>query len=763
MVSTDTLLPNNQTNLQPESFFEQLTFWGFCALIFFAPFFKGLFFASSQRVALIILTILFLFTSIISYQRKEISFFSNPLDYAVLALPVAYLASTFSAINFAFALDEVVENIFFFLVFWTALRVISTPKHIEMTFIVLYLGGICTALVGLFAAADWLAIKSAYITQDGGTIASVFQYKNTMASFLTVVIFISYYLMFFRKDNLNKYLLGSGSYLLLIVLFSTQSHGGYLIFGAFFMFLCLLYPANKRFALILTTLILALLGFLASKMFLINVLNKNIWQGWLWVLAGLGLACLYLWLFNKYQAKAPNIPLKPLLGALLVLLLGGLVVLYLTGIIDLLLGKLHMFGAMERFTMYQDSLKMVQERPFLGWGGGAWSEASSAFQSYPYIARQMHSYFLQVTIEAGLLGLFVVLGIWVLFLKLAYQVFQTSRANQRLQSLVATIICSVLAIMTHSIIDFNLSLAALTMVLFTLVACLVRLELNFGRSRPKQGSRTYSGYTLAVSLLAAVGIMTGSLLLISSDNLLRAAVEAVNARQGQQAISLTEKAILMNPLQDKNYGLAAQLYSAYQKPDTAIQYAQRAAQLASYNPNRYLELANVYLAAGQTENAAAAARKVIQLAPLKVAYYEQYSDTLNKIALKEFQAGRSAQAAKYLNNTLAIPQSMAEVLQTVEPAKKKLWIYVPPLEVTDTLKLNLAIADLLLGNTSKASKALQELAQNQELKQEVLLWQAVLAQKQGNQQEAQAILRTAAEEKLEIQKKYEEITAHLHL
>ncbi|ABO51640.1 O-antigen polymerase [Desulforamulus reducens MI-1] len=752
---TRTPLLGNEVILETESLFDRLTYWGLCCLLFIGPFFNGLFFPDNQRVALLAAAILFLFASIISFQRKNVRFFSNPLDYLVLALPVVYIIASFSAVNYALAIDEVFENILYFFVFWTAVRVIRTSKHIEKIFAVLFFNGVCVALAGLFVASGWLDIKDAYSLRDGGTIASVFQYKNTLASFLTAIIFIGFYLTEEYKNKLTNYFFSSSTYLLLLVFFSTQSHGGYIIFGIFSSLLWLLYPDNKRFILILSNILLALFAFLGSKMFLLSIMNKNVFQAWLWVMTGIIITSLYQWIINKYKSKAPHISLKQILIFLLGMLLGGTFALYHTGIFDILLEKIHMFGAMERFTTYEDSFKMIQERPFIGWGGGGWAEAYTIFQSYAYNVRVMHSYFLQATIEAGLLGLLIIIAIWGMFIKLAYRVFKFSRTEEKLMA--ATLICAILAILSHSVIDFNLSLAALTMILFTLVGCMVRLDQNFSQESPKEKGKLYSGYTLVASIIVTLVIFTGSLIMISSDNLYDAAIKALNARQGQEAIALTEKAITMNPMEAKTYGLAAQLYSAFKMPKQAVENADKAIELAPYNPDRYLEAAVIYVRAGETEKAVTTAERAIQLAPLKVKYYEQYSDTLINVALRELQNKQPKTVANYTKETIAIPDKITAVLKKISPEKKKLWIYAQPLAVTDKIKLNIGIANLIQGNLVQAAQNINEASQNPQINKDSLVWQALIAQKQGDISKAENLLKSAEKENPNIKKQYNQL------
>lgn len=747
--------------------FEKAAFYGLCGLLFLSPFFRGLFFAQDQRVAVIFATIIFWLAALVQFQKKDkkFSFNFNLMDCLVLCLPVAYILSTFNAANYSLAIDEVIENLLYFLVFWSAVRLVTSTDRIEKVFTVIYLSAIGVSLAGLLTASGIIEIKDGFLTSDGGTIASTFQYKNSLASFLTAAIFIGSFLWVEKQSRLPKILLLAGNFLLMTVFFSTQSHGGYIVFAIYMVALWVLAPAQRRFPLIASHLILTTSGFAGSRIFLHYIADKSIASAWACILLGVCVLALGQWLLLKYvnREKEITISLKQLLTLLAAagLLLAAVVGYY--GVFQLLLEKLHMHGAMERLTMYQDGIKMILEKPFLGWGGGGWSEAYSLYQGYGYTARQTHSYFLQLAVETGLTGLFIALAIWVVFLSKAFAIYKTALQNEQRQSMAAALICSTLAIISHAVFDFDLSLAALTITMFTLMACLLSLDNhsnNQAVSKPGKGIHISPGYGLAASTIGTVVILIASLLLISSNNLTTAAVEAIRLGDGSKAIDLTEKAIAMNPLVSENYGIASQLYFALKEPEKAVSYAEKAVDMARYNPDRHLELSRVYLMAGQTEKAVAAAKKAVQLAPLKAVYYQGLSEVLISSAINALKEKNNQTAAKYFKQVSAIPQEMDEVLHSVAPDKKKLWLDIgaEPLAATDKMKLNLGIARLCTGDPEQAGMYINEAAKNPELQKETLVWQALLARRQGDETKVQALLQGTEKDNPQIKEQFDKLS-----
>lgn len=741
---------------------EKFSFWLIAILLFLAPFFKGLFFPGEQRGALLLAAIIFWLTALGGFLKKDKKFFVSSLEYLALALPLAYVLTTFTAANYALSIDELLENLLYFAVFWSVIRLIDSVEEIENIFAVIFSSAVLVSLAGLLTASGWLDIKDGFLTSDGGTIASTFQYKNSLASFLIAAVFIGNYLGNKVTTKFVRYAIGLANFILLLVLFSTQSHGGYIIYAIFSVVLWFLSPVNKRFRTITNIVILSLLAFVASKMFLQNIAAQAIGQAWLWVALGSAISLLVVVLLDKLKnnGKEPVISFKHLLVAMTVGLIIMLALMSTMGIFQMLYEKLHMFGAMERITMYQDSMKMIQEKPILGWGGGGWSEAYQIYQGYGYNVRQTHSYFIQLAIETGLIGLGIVISFWLVFLNKAYKVYKASINNTEISFVVATLLCAVLAIISHAIFDFDLSLAALTITMYTLLGCIVAINItvNVASNNKEKNSHGW-GLNFSLVTLVTTIVLVGTLLVTTSSNLSDSAVKAVEVRDMQSAIQKLDQAIAMNSLQSDSYALAAQLQIALGNPKQAAEYADKTVALARYNPEKYEIAAPIYLRLGESEKAIDMAQKSIQLAPLKTNSYESYANILTSAAINELRTENNQQAKKYIMQTITIPSAIEKALTSVEPSKKKLWegIGAQPLVVTDKIKLQLGIAYLLQNSTNESNKYLMEAAQNKQLQKDTLIWQALLAQKQGNNQRVDEILNSAEKENPNIKKQFEEL------
>ncbi len=740
---------------------EQGVFWGFCCLLAFSPFFRGLFFAQEQRVALVFAAILFGVVNYLYGKRYGYKFFSNILDYLVLGLPLVYMASTFFAANYALALDEVLKNLLYFLVFFMALRLVQSAGHVGKIFIVIFLTAIAVSMAGLLTATGLIVnIKDGFLQSDGGTIASTFQYKNSLASYLAASIFMGLYLWTTRKKQLVKVALAAGIFVIFVVFFSTQSQGGYLVFGICSLIFWTLAPDSKKLSLITGTLLFSITALLVSKNFLLNVLGKSMGIAWLWFFAGIVVVIAGQWAVLKYINIKKNIELttRKLIIAIIIIGVLGIALFISTGATHTIIEKLHMHGAMERITMYQDSLKMILEKPVLGWGGGGWSEAYSKFQAYSYTARQTHSYFLQLAIETGLIGLFIAISIWLVIIKRAYIAFKKTMDNNDSRIMTATLICSVLTIISHAVFDFDLSLSALTITLFALGACLVAVSYGFNIAQVGGSEKTVSNSGLkliAVTTIISIIICCISFSMISSEQSTNSAKVAIQQKNYQAALDDINSAISQNPVVPSNYIMAGQLQAAMGKRSLAVESAEKAVIYARYNPDMYLELSIAYIQAGQSDKALTAAKKAVELAPLRIKYYELLSNQLVNHMIEGMKNRKVEAARSDINQILTLPDEIDKVLSGIQPDKKALWITDSPLVVTDRIKLSMGIANYFDGNFNDANKLINDAARNPQIQNEAVVWQALAAYRLGDNARAQVLLQQGAKTIPDIQKRYD--------
>lgn len=117
---------------------------------------------------------------------------------------------------------------------------------------------------------------------------------------------------------------------------------------------------------------------------------------------------------------------------------------------------MNMDTGMARLLMYRDAWQLWKGSPWFGYGGGAWRSMVYHVQSSAYVGKEVHSGNLDLLLNIGVIGLFVVL---LGFSLLIYSMWK--RCSYLLPA------CS--AVLLHSIIDFDLRYTIVWLGLFLLI------------------------------------------------------------------------------------------------------------------------------------------------------------------------------------------------------------------------------------------------------------------------------------------------------
>lgn len=117
----------------------------------------------------------------------------------------------------------------------------------------------------------------------------------------------------------------------------------------------------------------------------------------------------------------------------------------------------------ERGTFYKDALKIVKKNLLFGLGANSWRYEYSKVQSYEYSAAEIHSYPLQVMMDYGIVAVVVLLAIIVFIVR--DTMICTDKEGFGL-------IVSILLLLAHSFVDFDMSFFFIMLVFFCLLGIL---------------------------------------------------------------------------------------------------------------------------------------------------------------------------------------------------------------------------------------------------------------------------------------------------
>lgn len=799
----------------PRPWSYQLAFWGMVLLLFLPPFYRGLFFATEQQKALILAVVIFWFVCLWKYTRRDYTFLAHPLDYFILALPVIYIIAAFNAVNYGLAVDEVVKNVLYFLTYWAVIQLITEEIDISRFLHVIYLAALGVALAGLATATGIVNIKDGFL---GGRIYSSFQYPNALASYLAAAGFLG--LFFWQKNGqlslgptitdkallkilpewLLKlkpygYLYAAANFFLLAVLFGTKSRGGLLVTGVVFILYLIGLTWQKRLPALVHVLITGALGLLAVDKFISAATAKQMEMAWLWIFIGLVTALVIQAAYNflltrkiiswEGERRQTNRILMGVIAAALVT--GGVIIAVNPAFLPHFLSFEYLRNAFERFYFVTDALAMLKERPILGWGGGGWEEAYRSFQRYLYNSNEVHSYYFQVAVETGILGLLAVIGLWVTFLWTGWRATRSATPGSHRQTLIWTMLAAAVAIGAHALIDFDLSLSALTLSLYTLFACTraayglpetvkshqespahyqgvkknkaVKATTQTGGKKQKKKSKKKnlpaanqppkilpppSPAWLAVLSVITLLLFFLGITLASANSYVLTAQDALGKQNVTQGLTYLKKAAAYNPFSADYHNHLMRLYLSMGRSEQAIAEARQATARSRYSAAQKADLSSAYLSANKYDEAIKYAQAALNAAPYQIVWYENLANVCATAGRGELIAGNKKAASRYLRQAVQVPELIQIRVKALNDYERKMWRDGPMLAPTPRVNLSAGQAKYFLGNWQKAEQDLQAATADEQLKGEAFFWLALVKEKQGKGQEAKALVEKAA-------------------
>lgn len=766
----------------PRDWLHQVAFRGLALLLFFPPYFRGLFFAPEQEKALIFAALVFWVTFLWRRLQGDHRLLATPLDWFALALPAAYILSAFVAVNKGLAIEEVVKNILYFLTFWSVSRLVRNERDAESILKIIYASAIGVALAGLATATGLIHIKDGF---NEGRIFSTFQYPNALASYLSAVVFMGVYLwdkVSNRKEeacdtvrtnlrsilegwNVYSYLIVCGNFLLLTVLWGTKSRGGLLVFFLVFFVYLLRVGAQRRLYSILHFGYLGAAALLVIYRFVPLAMKGNAVQAWLWVVAGLVFAAAGQALFFRLNqwvsvSRLNSSSKLNFVSGTLILVAITAAVIFLTNqpvILKQAAGFEYLRNALDRIYYMETAAEMIKDRPLLGWGGGGWQEAYRSYMDYLYTTRQVHSFYFQVGVETGITGLLSVGTIWLYFLYLAHRSYHDSKENYQRKYLIWTLATSFLVIAGHALIDFDLSMSALTLVLWSLFGIISGLG-HKKPAREEKSTNLFRRLSVGITSGAVILLLIGCFCLVHSRTLMVQGIKFIKFNQVSRGVEYIEQAVSQNPFRGDYRLTLSQVYSLLNEKDKAMAEAGKAVALSQYDIDPRFNLAQIAMAQDKYETAAESAAAALELVPNEVGTYEKSMEIFNSLGEKELENGNIDQAKDYFENSIRVSKTMLDYKGSLSEKAKRMW-QGPELTLTPQIMLRLGVAHYWLGRFSDAEALLLEAAKDNNLKGEAFVYLALLKEKERVWVEAGNYLEQSTGISSKFEQKYMELSA----
>jgi len=357
-----------------------------------------------------------------------------------------------------------------------------------------------------------------------------------------------------------------------------------------------------------------------------------------------------------------------------------------------------------RTNFYSDAFKIIKDHPTLGTGGGGWKTIYFAYQSYRYFTTEVHSFFLQLWVETGTIGLLVIISLWAFALTSGFKVLK-SDAYSEIKGLAWGALAGAIALGGHSAMDFNLSLGAVSLYLWELFGIVKSssymaepLEQEAAEAKKTKSSSTVAWPAWAYAAISCILIIS-SFFLYQGYTYGQQAVGYVQQQDIIKAKDAYEKASKYDPLTSSFKADLAQVEDVIGRQtenDELIKKAERdrmmAINLDPYNAKLQSQLGAYYLQNGKLPEGLSTLEKASELNPCNMEVWENLADAYEKVAEVYISQGKKDEALNLTQKSRAIFDKISDLnMKSPKNALEKL-------EITNNFMLYVYKAKLLAEN-----------------------------------------------------------------
>lgn len=785
----------NQSEQQPFSFWFliSMTIW----YLFYAPFNTGLFngyqsnFDGPIYFAALLSSIILFIIAVQVFTKWETIDFCHVLSILVWLLPLSYLISSIQALSPHLAKNSTYIHMMYAILFLAGIYLAGKPISLKLLALAVTVSGYAMVLFGVANMFGNMYSRDAVmLTDQGYRVTSDFQYANTYAAFLMVVLLCCLY---YITHTTKRYWIAVHSLMLVPICLSfwlTLSRGGLVTLPFIFLLILPLLSFGRQLAFFVYSGlgIVAIIPIADGISKRSTNLVQKVWDsidktapfpektiqtigwfnvesltGWLIVLLAAVLVATVTYLLQCYvlpiaEKKWAHVSLTK--GRLMIP--GIIIVLITVGTLTIFTGIKNIFPApikeqmdrinfqqhsfLERATIYKDSLKVIQDYPIFGTGGGGWASIYEKYQSNPYTARQAHNFLLQYAVEIGLVGLIIVLSfiliVLILYLRNFYKKMQDS------QHIIFYFI--IISLCIHSLLDFDFSYVYIGSLIFLSLGVLAStIDLQPKWIGIVKNSRYLRwGYPAILSALALF-IFISSIIMYNANKSFAAANNGLVTQQPvQEIIKKLDNAIDKQPHNPEYLIKKADIFMQLHIQTKEEQYYNQSFQLLEktreyepYNRTAIDFSIQAYLQKANLTEAILLNEQALVKYPWEINYYNQLSSLL-------FQTWNNARVSNKTNEMSLYGSKLQKLYETVLNKTEEL-THLPegqlqgrPFSITPAISLYSGQYYYLSGNPAKAAELLEKPAKDATFEgneQEITLqrfitrWYLASLQKNGSQ------------------------------
>ncbi|WP_141336723.1 O-antigen ligase family protein [Paenibacillus sp. tmac-D7] len=681
--------------------------------LFWAPFQKALFngnFSSFEGPifsSLVWTCIIFFLLSVFLFYHWKLQTQADLLTIAVWLIPISYLISTFSAASSTLAFNlfyiQIIYVAFFLLAYY-----ISNAKF-GLTFLKYLLIASAYVIVafgllnwlgqkeGVFRLVKWFAADMGLLKyyehavmedSNGPRLTSVFQYANTYAGYLIAILLCAVHMLMTSKRWYTIALHALFVVPIIISFFVTLSRGALVVLPVIVL---LVLPFLKLYKQV-TYLLHLLISFVLSFIILNQVTTVGVqlfktydsqtalsaWTSLILCSLGYTVLAVLIQLFVEpwLQRKLDKLQSKRFshIGLPLIVVvagtIGAMLLLNDTGVTKMLPENIRtrieninfqQHSVLERGTFYKDAIKVFEDYPVFGAGGGAWSSLYEKYQNNPYTSRQAHNFYLQYLVETGIVGgiifILILLSIFYIYIRNYLRQNEEEREHRFIFYIIA------IGLLVHSALDFDLSFVYLGLLLFLCMGAMVSSDTSEVKAAWLQtlGTKKWAFPSIlvvlsfilffnAVQLVSANRNYTTTKNLLASGNtdfnqLIAPLNLALEQRPTQPEYVLQKVAILFqvySQSKDENY---------YKEAVSLIDQARKKEPFDYFLIERKIQS---YLLKDNQQEALNLASEQIDNFPWKVALYEKAIDLATRLGAQAFEKRDQQSQEQYWSKAIEL-------------------------------------------------------------------------------------------------------------
>ncbi len=678
-------------------------------LLFYPPFFRGLFFQLElvpTYVATVALFLVFFFVQSKFSNKKMLESFSL-VEIGLSCMVLIYIISTIFSVNMDLSIQETMKYVDYLLICMMVGRICNTKERILATLKVLVFSAVVVCLVGIGSALGTFSYNGAF---TDGMINSTFQYHNTFGIYCLGMLVICYFCGSSVKSNF-RYIYDAAAFILFFGFIFSFSRGAWVLLpiGAVIYY----FTVSHEFKIgAIGNLVGNAAGLLVSMKAFSNVLQQESRAvGWLWFFIGLVVSVLVKFAIC-YVLKKINLKNKfyTITMPVILLVVFAVAFIFKNQIISFLPQNMaERFASIslgtetvtERTVFYNDAFKMIKDFPIIGGGGGAWNTMYKTYQTYAYISTQAHSYFMQVLVEVGFLGF--INFIFIICAYLYYVVYTFLHCKDSFyRSLIGAGFSAVTVLLIHSAIDFDMSLSAISIILWALVGLQYSISKSATLSKNVFEFKNHFlkyGYAMVAIVFLGLSLITWSAMYASDKA--QAYVESKDATNMLKYFKLSYSLNPWNPRYVQNYANILN-YNASMTKDTnvwkkSIDLMDQSVQLNQYDFNILSYAATFYARNGFADKTETTINLLEKNCPLAPETYDNKASAYVAISQYYISQNQKEEAKRLLQEVANIPKQVQLLNDKIKASVKEINDLVKFVNLSPTTEANIQKANELLG------------------------------------------------------------------